>query len=36
MDLYDFDGGSTIDFTFGLGGDQKVKFYYAIIGKKGP
>ena len=30
---YVFTVGDTIDFTFGLGGLQKVFFYYAILAK---
>jgi len=29
---YDLTAGQTIDFTFGLGATQAVRFYYAIIG----
>ncbi|KIM86070.1 hypothetical protein PILCRDRAFT_333260 [Piloderma croceum F 1598] len=28
---YDLQQGNNIDFTFGLGGDQAVRFYYSII-----
>jgi len=28
---YDLQKGNYIDFTFGLGGDQEVRFYYSII-----
>jgi hypothetical protein len=32
---YDLSKGNIVDFTFGLGAGQEVRFYYAIIGSSG-